>query len=210
MGVKDVEKERAIRTVRLEPVGTILEFDDGKHAGPILGVVQAAEAKGSKGAAYRVRDSNDRLYSITSKQIHCRFPPNPMTLPTDPPAVALHPYLEVSRLKSSELGVDLELLELAWDVCAEEGHEEGLEGHSARAIVAQIDENLYTTPVEQYKTYRLLSSSVGKVFFKQLHTHDYAHPEYKAKTSAAVADSKEALCDDESEASEAAEWCFAT
>ena len=52
---------------------------------------------------------------------------------------------------------------------------------------------------------RLLASSLGKVYFSALHSHDYAALEYKAKSAQAVADSKEALCAEEAEAPE---WCF--
>ena len=121
------------------------------------------------------------------------------------PDVVLAPYMEVAALPPHELGIDMESLELAWEMCAEEDTEEDHTGHSAKGVVSMIDESLYATPVDAYKAHRLLSSSLGKIFFSTLHAHDYSAVEYKAKSAQAVADSKEAMCAEEAEAPE---WCF--
>ena len=194
-------------STKLESAGSIFEFDDGKHPHPRLGVVESAEVKGKKGAFYTVRDSSNKQHNVPAKHIHCKFPMDRTVKPNDStnPDVVLAPYMEVAELQPHELGIDVESLELAWEMCAEEGHEADHEGHSAKGIVSMIDESLYATPVDAYKAHRLLSSSLGKVYFNMLHSHDYAAVEYKAKSAQAVADSKEALCADEAEAPE---WCF--
>ena len=208
MGEKERIEETSARDTWLESKGSILEFDDGKHPHPLLGVIESAEVKGKKGAFYVVRDSKNKQHSVPAKHIHCKFARDMMVTPIDAtnPDVVLAPYVEVSRLQPGELGIDMETLELAWEMCNEEGHEVDHEGHSAQGIVSQIDESLYTSPVDQYKAHRLLSSSLGKVFFKPLHSHDYAKIEYKAKSEQAVIDSKAALCKEEQE--EVPEWCF--
>lgn len=187
---------------KVESAGSIFEFDDGKHAHPLLGVVESAEVKGKKGAVYSVRDSSNKLHSVAAKHIHCKFAMDTMVKPSDltNPDV-LTPYVEIAALQPHELGIDLETLELAWEMCGEEGRD----GHSAKGIVSMIDESLYATQLDAYKAHRLLSSSMGKVFFNTLHAHDYAAIEYTAKSVQAVSDSKAALCADEAEAPE---WCF--
>jgi hypothetical protein len=192
---------------RLESVGSIFEFDDGKHPHPLLGVVESADIKGKKGAVYTVRDSSNRQHNVPAKHIHCKFTMDATVKPMDStnPDVVLVPYMEVAALEPHMLGIDLESLELAWEMCAEEDAEENHKGHSAKSVVSMIDESLYATPVDAYKAYRLLSSSLGKMYFNKLHAHDYAATEYKAKSPQAVADSKQALC---AEDAEAPEWCF--
>lgn len=194
--------------MRTESTGTILEFEDEKKKSLHLGVVEAAEVKGKKGAVYQVRDSSNKLNTVLAKHIRATFASDKMVQPLEAtnPDVVLPEYVAVSRQAADELGIDLDVLELAWEICLEEGHEEGHEGHTLGGIVAHVDPSLFETPVDQYRAHRLLSSAMGQVFFKKLHSHDYSHLEYKAKDDKAVASSKESFC--KGEQKESAEWCM--
>ena len=111
---------------KLESVGSIFEFDDGKHPHPLIGVVESAEVKGKKGAFYLVRDISNKQHNVPAKRIHCTFAMDRMIKPIDStnPDVVLAPYMEVAALPPHELGIDMESLELAWEMCAEEDTEE--------------------------------------------------------------------------------------
>jgi len=174
--------------VRLEPEGTIAEFDDGKHNRALLGIVlgSVAKAKGG-GARYEVIDANNKVHSVAQKSIHCtcgKAKPDAQGLYTDP-ADALKRFQQVADSRATELGVEPEMLELAWEMCQEK--EGG--SFSPESIVATIDEKLCVGAVNKYKAFRLLTSDLGKVFFKPLGGN-----RFKAKASKAVQTSKEMWC----------------
>jgi hypothetical protein len=185
-----------------ESEGTICEFEEGKSKRPMLGVIQSHIKKGSN-VVYQVVDADDRAHTVPSKSLHCVFAANRMTKPGTPNAEILSEYLEASRCKATELGVDVDMLELAWEMCSEEG----APSYSREAIISFIDDALVEGSVQKYKAFRLMSSSLGNIFFNTLHAHDYAHTEYKVKSAVSVTASKESWCAEGS--GEAEEWCFA-
>ena len=83
----------------------------------------------------------------------------------------------------------------------------GAPSYSREAIISFIDDALVEGSVQKYKAFRLMSSSLGNIFFNTLHAHDYAHTEYKVKSAVSVTASKESWCAEGS--GEAEEWCFA-
>jgi hypothetical protein len=180
--------------VHLEALGSIVEFDDGKHDRSMLGVVSSAEAKAKGGARYTVLDANSVPHSIAGKQIHCSFSPDAKAKKADP-EVVLKPFETVHDLEPTALGVAPEDLELAWEFLAEEDND----SWSARSILQNIDDKLCRTPVEQYKAFRLLTSDLGHVFFKSL-----SGGFYKLKNAKSVRASKDQWC----RAHEEADFCF--
>lgn len=180
--------------VNLEPVGSIVEFDDGKHDRAILGVVASAEAKAKGGSTYTILDANSVSHSIKGKQIHCAFSPDPKLKKTEP-EVLLKPFEAVKEMEVTALGVAPDDLELAWEFLTEEDKD----SWSARTILQAIDDKLCRSPVEQYQAFRLLTSDLGHVFFKTL-----SGGFYKLKNAKAVRASKEQWC----RAHEEVEFCF--
>jgi len=174
--------------VHLEPEGTIAEFDDGKHNRPLLGVVlgSVAKAKGG-GARYEIIDANNKIHSVAQKSIHCtcgKAKPDSQGLYTNP-SNALKQFQAVADASATELGVEPEMLELAWELCQED--DSG--SFSLESIVASIDEKLSVGAVNKYKAFRLLTSDLGKIFFKPLSGNLF-----KAKATKAVQASKEMWC----------------
>jgi hypothetical protein len=187
-----------------ESLGSVFEFDDGKHARPILGVVTDAVNKGGKkGATYALMDMAGKPHSITPKMIHCSYPPSRTMPPGATVEDQLKEYVEIASLKPSELA-DVEMIELAWEMLSE------AETLSAEQIMDELDPELCKSSAGSYKAYRLLTSNLGQIFFKQLHASDYSHREYKPKTPASVTASKEAWCEAVADGNDtgADDWCF--
>jgi hypothetical protein len=182
-------------------VGSICEFHDPKHgngqADPVLGVVQTCEHKAKGGMRLTLLDAFGSTHTIMSKAIHIVLPPY-KGKETDA-ATQLKDYLDVADNDATDLGVDAEMLELAWEMCAEDDKTE----FSPKRIVGEIDETLFQGPVNQYKAFRLLTSDLGKVFFKALGNH-----KYKPKNTKSVTASKENWCRSVLEGSNSADWCF--
>ena len=110
----------------------------------------------------------------------------------------LKDYATVMERDATELGVEPELLELAWSECVESEKA----SFTPKSVVSLIDESLCKTPLDKYKAFRLLTSDLGKVFFKAL-----GHNLYKAKTGKSVRMSKENWCRADEHQQEQ-EFCF--
>lgn len=186
--------------------GSICEFDDGKGR-PMLGLVQSAKPSSTKGVVYHLIDADERLHIVNAKAIHVAFPPNNKVKSTKP-ADLLNEFLRVAECKPAELGIDVSLLGLAWEMCAQED----VPAHTTAAIFDKIDPALLDGSVPKYRAYRLLTSDIGNIFFRVLHAHDHEHREYKAKTADAVANAKQSWChavEALGTAAVAEEFCFA-
>lgn len=170
--------------------GSVCEFEDQKGRFG-LGVVQSSKPSAVKGVVYTLVDADDHIHTIASKAIHCAFPPSGKAKPKAKPADLLKEYVKVAECDPSELGVDVSMLELAWEECAEK--EEG--AFTMRDIMRTIDDDLVEGSVAQYKAHRLLNSDIGHIFFKVLHAKDFAKREFKAKSADAVATAKKHWCE---------------
>mmetsp|Transcript_24577 Transcript_24577/g.77010 ORF Transcript_24577/g.77010 Transcript_24577/m.77010 type:complete len:230 (-) Transcript_24577:144-833(-) len=169
----------------LHGVGSICEFDEGKqgHARGLLGVIIKAESKAKGGARYEVLDADGRTHPIKAAQVRATFAASKkLKDPLDAPLV-LADYVRVAEKAPTELGVEPEMLEVAWELASEADAP-----LSAKQILGVIDEALCASPVQLFAAYRLLTSEVGRVFFKAI------GDKYKAKAAKAVAASKSALC----------------
>jgi hypothetical protein len=188
------------------PVGTIFEFDDGKHKESVLGVVTDVVSKSKEKSppenkcTYEVRDKAAKTYKIHAKNVHIALPPNSNVKPSASSKEKMKDYIEIASLKPIDLGIDPDVLELAWELLADE-HEVSVED-----IMNQIDPDICETPTGKYRAFRLLSSTIGQIFFKRLHSHDYHHLEFTPKSPEKVQASKEKWCN--GEAIEAEEWCM--
>jgi hypothetical protein len=192
------DSEDAVVEVRLEAVGSVCEFDDGKHTDRILlGVVRGASSKAKGGTVYQLEDADGKTHSVAGKSIHVVFAPS--SGKEKDTAKLLADYLTVSTTAPTDLGIEPEVLEMAWELCSETEAKD----FSPKSILSVIDESLYKTSVDQYKAFRLLTSDLGKVFFKTLSGN-----RFKAKAEKAVAASKEQWCNQLAQGGGDDEWCF--
>merc|ERR1711934_161904 len=111
------------------------------------------------------------------------------------PSAILAEYSRVMELEPTQLGVEPDVLEMAWELCAESGSTT----FSPKAILSLVDESLFQSSLDAYKAFRLLTSDLGKVFFKSLNDH-----EYKAKAAKSVQASKDQWC----RSHEELDYCF--
>lgn len=177
---------------QLETVGSIMEFDDGKHGRALLGVVSSAEAKAKGGARYTVVDEDEKTHTVQARDVHATFSCSKQLSDNVAPAEILKEYLEVAEADPTELGVDATMLEMAWEICAEdEEHDQ----FTPTNILGLIDAKLTKGSIAQYKAFRLLTSDLGKVFFKAL-----SHGRYRAKNFKSVQGSKENWCSSHADA----------
>lgn len=191
--------KQAAPVAQPESTESIFEFDDGKHAQPLLGVVKEIikKSKKSKEDVYFVEDEDAKSHRVTSKHIHCVFPPNRKLQTSVSSAEKLKDYTEIAKLKPGDLGVDIEVLEMAWETLA------GEDELSIEAIMNEIDPTMCESPIGKYRAFRILSSDLGQLFFQRLHSHDYHHIEFKPKSQASVISAKQKWCEDAQDA----EWC---
>jgi hypothetical protein len=180
--------------------GSIVEFDDGKHKDrALLGIIISAAAKAKGGARYSITDANQKTYTVAGRSIHFVAPAS-KGKETDP-AEILKDFIEVAAKDPVELvpslGLDVTELELAWEVCAQDASNE----FTTKSILGLVDDKIIKTPVDKYKAFRLLTSDLGRVFFKTL-----SADKYRAKAATAVAASKLNWCNAFAEAQQ--EWCF--
>lgn len=198
--MKQAAEER--EPVELPKIGTgsICEFHDPKHGSgacpPVLGIVTGCEAKAKGGARVLLVDMDGGKHTVGEKAIHVVLPP--FKGKSTEPAEILQDYAQVLDLESTKIGIDAELLELAWSECAESEKRE----FSPKTIVQMIDESMCKSPLDMYKAFRVVSGDLGKIFFKAL-----GNNKFKAKNLKAVKASKDNWCR-APEYAEQAEWCF--
>jgi hypothetical protein len=175
---------------------SIVEFHEKHGSGaapPILGLVTGAEYKAKGGARIQIVDSTGSVHSVKENTIHVDLGAYKGKLVE--PAAILKEYETVMQLDASELGVEADDLELAWQLCAESDAAQ----FTPKAIISLVDESMYKSSRDKYRAFRLLTSSLGKVFFKAVNAN-----EYKVKAEKSVSASKEHYCREQTEL----EWCF--
>ena len=155
--------------------------------------MQACELKAKGGARIVLADAQGSSHTVAEKALHIVLPP-PKTKATEP-AEILAEY-EAEMAKDPTEFVDPELLELAWSVCAESEKP----SFTPKSIISEIDESLCKSQVDLYRAFRVMSSDLGKVFFKSLSAN-----RFKPKAGKAVKASKENWC---REPEHEHEWCF--
>ena len=136
-----------------------------------------------------------QTHSVAGKSIHVVFAPS--SGKEKDTAKLLADYLTVSTTAPTDLGIEPEVLEMAWELCSETEAKD----FSPKSILSVIDESLYKTSVDQYKAFRLLTSDLGKVFFKTLSGN-----RFEAKGEKAVLASKEQWCDERSKRGSDQDW----
>lgn len=184
-------------------IDAVVEFHAATHGNgnnpSVLGLVKGFESKAKGATKVTIVAADDKTYCVRQQDIHIVLPAYKGKLKVT--SEILQEYEAVKSLEAFELGVQPEELELAWELCAEST----ASSLSPKAIMDVLDETMLKSGVDRYKAFRLLTSDLGKVFFKALSGN-----EYKAKAAKAVRASKDNWCrgsmDDGHGASE--EWCF--
>jgi hypothetical protein len=202
VGLRAAQRGRAVVKAKAPPVergaeapqsnidvGSICEFHDPKHGAgkkaAVLGICESSTMKAKGGEILTLVDADGKRHTVSCKAIHICFPPA-KTKATEP-AEILQPFLEIADKNAISLGVEPEMLELAWEFCADD--REAKKDFSPRDIVRLIDEKLYHSAVDRYRAFRLLTSDLGKVFFKTISENTF-----RPKSSASVKTSKEQWC----------------
>jgi hypothetical protein len=169
-------------------IGSICEFHDQKHGSgkqvAVLGICESSAMKAKGGEVITLVDATGKRHTVPGKSIHITLPPTKGK--AKEPDEILAPYLEIAEKSSEALGVDPEMLELAWELC--EGDEDA-SSFSPKDIITMVDEKLYQSAVDRYRAFRLLTSDLGKVFFKSISVNAF-----KPKSSTSVKTSKEQWC----------------
>lgn len=172
--------------------GNIVEFHDPKHGNSkcaaVLGLVEGAEYKAKGGARIMIVDANGDKHAVKESAIHINL--GSYKGKQVEPHLILADFSSILEMEATDFGVDPADLEMAWELCAETDQST----FSPKSIASLIDESLCNSPVDLYKTFRLLTSDLGKLFFKPINDH-----EYKAKAFKAVQASKEAWCREHTE-----------
>jgi len=163
---------------------SIVEFHDPNQKECILGIVESCEARAKGGAKVAIIDADGQKHSVDNKAIHISLGVYKGKLKE--PSDILKEFISISTADPTKLGVEPETLEMAWELCAEDS---AASSFSAKSILSLIDESLYQSQVGKYRAFKLLTSDIGKVFFKTL-----SNVEFKAKKRAAVEASKQNWC----------------
>jgi hypothetical protein len=152
------------------------------------------EYKAKGGARIQVMDVGGSMHTVPEKDIHINLGVYKGKLVE--PAEILADYVKVMDTEPMALGVEPELLEMAWELAAETDKK----SYSPKFLMSLVDDGFLKSQVDAYKAFRLLTSDMGKIFFKSINAN-----EYKAKAAKAVQASKESWCRS-LEGEE--EWCF--
>ena len=185
-----LKKEDTHEPSMLLDVGAIVEFHDPhkmSKMAPLLGIVEAADTRKDK---VTLVDASGTRHAVESKFIHISLGTYKGKLKE--PSDILKEYTAIAAASPAEL-VQPELLEMAWELCADADEP----SVSAKSILEQVDGSMYKTQLDVYRAYKLLTSDLGKVFFKTLSNVDY-----KAKTRASVQASKEHWCESHAQESD--------
>jgi hypothetical protein len=160
--------------------GSIVFFEEPKRKQKLLGLVWTVETKKKKGETYIVRDADGKDHGVLPKQVYCAFEKTAK--------VSLSDYIRMDERKPSDLGVEITDLDLVWEMVADET------SLSLEAIMDQIDSEICKTGPGKYWAFKFLTSYIGKIYFKRLHSKDYRHVEFKPKPAESVQASKEHWC----------------
>jgi hypothetical protein len=167
----------------------IVLFEDAKHKTKMLGVVKEVEVQKKKGETFTVQDATEKRHRVMPKQVYIAFKPNSKLSAKASTKEKLAEYNEMAERKPGDVGVEITDLDLVWEIMADE------KSLTLDVIMDQISPELCKTGPGRYWAFKYLTSELGKIYFKRLHSHDYRHVEFKPKPAESVQASKEKWCD---------------
>eukprot|EP00614_Pseudopedinella_elastica_P010503 CAMPEP_0172610718 /NCGR_PEP_ID=MMETSP1068-20121228/30486_1 /TAXON_ID=35684 /ORGANISM="Pseudopedinella elastica, Strain CCMP716" /LENGTH=236 /DNA_ID=CAMNT_0013414499 /DNA_START=70 /DNA_END=780 /DNA_ORIENTATION=+ len=204
LGKKEGDEAETLQAQTL-PVGSIVEFDDGKGRFHI-GKVKSVEHKSNGKARYAIQDAEEHLFNVADKQV--RFSAGCPASPKDEAAV-FKDIMAASQASPAELraklDLDAEVLELAWEEVA--ASEDGLSTVTAKDFVELVHSRPPKSAGEAYCAWRFLKEELGSVFFKAIKEGGKI-TSFKAKAEKAVNDAKQAFCSAPQNLKEEPEFCF--
>ena len=164
--------------------GSIVEFEFNKHT--CIGVVDAHMVKAKGGLRYDVVTADEKVHAgVAPKDIHFSAAPLPGDKGDKSPMKRIKDFEDVLATSAARL-VDPEVLEICYELAAEE--DDG-KVFRVKEIAKLFDEG--TSPVDLYRTFRIMTSELGRVFFKSAKGEAAA---FKAKAHKAVDAAKVTLC----------------
>ena len=185
-------------------VGDFIEFDHKKHT--FVGIVEGAHHKSKGGVVYAVTTAEGvRHEGVATREIHFTAPAFVQTKENkgDSSEKRLRAYDEMLHLAPAHLG-DPFVLELCWEIAAEDESANAQASLSLSDFVALVDGALGDSPIELYRTFRLLTSEVGRVFFTKV-----KHGAFKVRAEKSVEAAKKELCSHDALHSGYESFCFA-
>lgn len=179
--------------------GTVCEWVAEKHRVHV-GVVKSSESKSKGGARYEIADASGVVHTVPEKQLSFV---GKVVQPKDVAKTLTSFDMALSEDTAAlrtALKIDADLLALAWETAAEEDAGELSEDDVAEQVLGHKTSNL----IEKYRLWRLLTSDLGRFFFKEL-KHNGRVDTWKAKAVKSVEAAKKSFCDNHNEP----EFCFA-
>ena len=142
--------------------------------------------KSKGGLRYSVMTADKALHEgVAPKDIHFTAAPlAPGKGVKSAPAERLKDFEEVLN-QATPLLVDIEVLEIAWEMALEED-----ETFQIKALSKLLNDES-ASPVDLYRTFRVLSSELGRVFFKAAKGEG---AKWNARTKKTVEAAKQSLC----------------
>mmetsp|Transcript_17810 Transcript_17810/g.54794 ORF Transcript_17810/g.54794 Transcript_17810/m.54794 type:complete len:214 (-) Transcript_17810:105-746(-) len=153
--------------------GTVVEFVHNKHT--MLGVVEDHMVKAKGGLRYEIKTADEK--------VHAGVAPKDINFSAAGAKKQLAAKADVLDT-AAPLLVDAELLELAYEVAAEDD-----QVLRVKDVAALLDAG--SDPVDLYRTFRVLSNELGKVFFAKAKGEAAA---FKVRAKKTVEAAKQSLC----------------
>ena len=132
--------------------------------------MRGVEYKSKGGARIQLEDSSGLMHTIPEKDVHVNLGVYKGKLQLA--AEILGEYEAVMKLEATELGVEPELLEMAWELASESDAKE----FSLKFLLSLVDDNFFKSAVDKYRAFRLLTSDMGKVQARARLTRPLALP----------------------------------
>mmetsp|Transcript_9093 Transcript_9093/g.27237 ORF Transcript_9093/g.27237 Transcript_9093/m.27237 type:complete len:226 (-) Transcript_9093:71-748(-) len=174
--------------------GSIVEFVHNKHT--TLGVVTDHMVKSKGGLRYEITTADEKVHvGVAPRDIHFSAPPLKGDKGDKPPLKRLPEFEHVLQTSATNL-IDPETLEISWEIAAEE--DKVLRTKDISKLT-----DMGSSPVDIYRTFRVLSSELGHVFFKGAKGEAAA---FKARAKKTVEAAKQSLCNNHSD--EYGEFCL--
>lgn len=165
--------------------GTVVEFDLNKHT--TLGIITSHMVKAKGGLRYEVETADHKVHAgVAPKDIH---------FSAAGAKANLAEMIQVLDTSTYTL-VDPEVMEICYEVAMEE--EKSL---PLKQIASDLE--MGSSPVDLYRTFRVLSGELGKVFFQKAKGHT-SH--FNARAAKTVEAAKRSLCGSHSD--EYPEFCL--
>jgi len=149
--------------------------------------------KGNGGARYNVLDHDGHKFSIAHKAVNYAMLISPNDKTNEAKMIRLFDefsaaFEELEMELRRDLDISPEILEMAWEETLED------ESHELTALsLVDLVHSHAGSPIEIYKTWRLMRMNMAHVLFKEL-KEDGKVVAFKAKTKKAVAAAKDVFC----------------